>query len=425
VYNQYRKFVLKNGLRVVLVPNPTSAVVTATIIFKVGSRYEEDKEAGISHVLEHMHYKGTKKRPNAVEIAEFIESVGGEHNAFTAKEYTGYYAKVPASHLEDALDFLGDILQNSLFDSKELEKEKVVVLHEFDMYEDIPVEVASNQFEKCLFGNNSLGREIIGTKKSILSITPKDLFAFKEKFYTASNAVLVIAGNVGGKSDRELIKLFERYFDLPQKSPFEPQQIKIIKEKCLKVYRRRAEQSHIIIGFHGPKFSDPDRFGIKMLALILGGSMSSRMFVEIREKKNLAYAIRSSVTNYLEAGFIDTHAGVGHEMVYETISSILTEYRKIKEAEIPEREVQKAKEIIRGRLMISFEDSEEAANHYAIDELMSGEILTQERLDEIYSNITAKELYVLSHKYLDDDKMSLACVGPSAKEDEIKKIFKL
>ena len=425
MYNQYRKFILKNGLRVVLVPSPTSAVVTATIIFRVGSRYEQDSEAGISHVLEHMHYKGTKKRPNAVDIAEFIESIGGEHNAFTAKEYTGYYAKVPAPHLEDALDFLGDILQDSRFDSKELEKEKVVVLHEFDMYEDIPLEVASNQFEKCLFGDNSLGREIIGTKKSILSITPKDLFSFKDKFYTAPNAVLVVAGNVGEKSDRELIKMFERYFDLPDREPNIPSEIILNKEKCLKVYRRKAEQSHIIIGFHGPKFSDPDHFGMKMLALILGGSMSSRMFVEIREKKNLAYAIRSSVTNYIEAGFIDTHAGVGHEMVYETISSILAEYRKIKSSEIPEREINKAKEIIRGRLMISFEDSEEAANHYAIDELMSGEILTQQKLDEIYSSISAKDLYALSHKYLDDDKMSLAYVGPTAKTEEISKIFKL
>lgn len=421
---EYQKLTLENGVRLILVPDESKNVVTSFVLFRVGSRYEAESIAGISHVLEHMHYKGTEKRPTSLLVSEFIEDIGGEHNAFTSKEYTGYYAKTAANYLPKALDFLSDILNDPLFDEKELEQEKQVILQEVDMYEDLPMEVAASNFEKTLLGDNALGRDVIGTKESILAVTRDDLLSFKKRYYTGRNTVIVLSGNFGGLNNRAVADLVSKYFRFKNTAASPHQPVELPRKKGYRIVKRKTEQSHLLIGFRGASYTDPDRYKLKMLALVLGGSMSSRMFTEIREKRGLAYAVRSSSSSYLDSGTIETYAGVPHSRVLEAVEAILDEYRKIKRS-ISEAELARAKEIIHGRLLIGMEDTNEVANHFALSLMLGGKVMTPAEVDKIYASITVPELEIAADKYLTDKNMALSFVGRDLTATKLEKIFKL
>lgn len=420
-----KKEVLSNGLRVILAPNRSTSVFTAMVLFGVGSRYETDKQAGISHVLEHMFFKGTKKRPTPLQVAEFIESLGAEQNAFTGKEYTGYYVKLAPKHLPKAFDFLSDMLLNSLFGAEELKREKGVIIEEINMYEDLPMEIVDSKFEEAMFGQNPLGRDVIGTKETVSAVTPEDLFAYKDKYYTAPNAVVVLAGNPGEYSDEEILKLMREYFDFGPHNPADLAPIQINQEKSFNITPRKTEQSHLIVGFQGVPYAHPDKYKLKAMAVILGGSMSSRMFTEIRERRGLAYAVRSTISNYSDAGTIETQAGVPHEKVDEAIQAILGEYDKIRTEKVTQAELDRAKEIIYGRLLISFEDSLDVASHYAMGEIISGETRTPEEIIKLYERITVDDIIDVAQKYVRDDKLSMAYIGPALTPEKLKPIFKI
>ncbi|MCX6808504.1 MAG: pitrilysin family protein [Candidatus Berkelbacteria bacterium] len=415
----YKRIVLSNGLRLILVPDSSKRVLTSMILFGVGSRSEAEKEAGISHVLEHMHYKGTKKRPSPLSISEFIENIGGEHNAFTSKEYTGYYVKVAGKFLENSLDFISDLVVNPLLPAKDLEQEKKVILQEVDMYEDLPSEVAANNFEEALFGKNALGRDVIGFKSTIKSVTKEDLVRYRQGFYTSGNAVLILAGNFADLTEDKVIKLIEKYFNLHKAETSEIPTIKLNNQKSFKIVNKPTEQSHLVIGFRGLPTNHPDRYKMRLLALILGGSMSSRMFTEIREKRGLAYAVRTSTGNYRETGSIETLAGVPHERVLETVEAIIAEYEKMKDG-VTESELKRAKEIIYGRMLINMEDTNEVASHFGMAELLSGKIQTLDEVAAIYEKITVSDIEKTAKRYLVPEGMALSYVGPNLKEEQLK-----
>lgn len=423
--NEYKLIKLKNGLKLILVPKSSTEVVTAMIMFKVGSRYESDEIAGISHVLEHMHYKGTEKRPSGLKISEFIESLGGEHNAFTGKEYTGYYTKLMPKHIEKAFDFLSDLLLNSKFDAEEMEKEKGVILQEISMYEDLPMEMVGNYFEEAVYGQNALGRDIIGRPESVKGIDREKLVAYRDSHYFGENAVLALAGNFGGLGEEDLIALSEKYFRFPERPVSKLPEIELKKGKAHKIVVKKTEQSHLVIGFRTVPLVHPDYFKLELLSIILGGSMSSRMFEEIREKRGLAYAVRTCTSNYIESGALITQAGVPHEKVYEAAEAIVGEYKKIKEEKVPEEELQKAKEIVNGRMLIKFEDSEELAHYFASDKLLLNEIITPEELVKIYQSVTADDILEVAKKYLVDDGMGMAFIGPEFLEEKLEEILKI
>ncbi len=391
------------------------------VVFGVGSRYESEAEAGISHVLEHMHYKGTKKRPTPLELAEFVENIGGEHNAFTGKEYTGYYVKVAAKFINQSLDFLSDILTGSTFDSEELEKEKQVIISELDMYEDLPMEVAASRFELCLFGSNSLGRDVIGYKKSIRSVTRDSLIKYRDRFYSAKNCVVVIAGNFGAESESSLAKNIESSFAFSPAITEKYQDIDYDFSARRVVTKKKTEQSHFIVGFPGVAKSDPDRYTLSMLALILGGSMSSRMFTEIREKRGLAYSVRTSSENYLDTGAFETYAGVDNSRASEAIAAVITEYEKARDG-VSASELQRAKEYIYGRVLISLEDSSEAANMYAISEILTGEIISPEEAISRYQAVSLDDVKRVAQKYIDQSKMVISFVGEAVDEKTIQRL---
>ncbi|MFA5926747.1 MAG: pitrilysin family protein [Patescibacteria group bacterium] len=420
-----QKEILKNGLKVILAPNNATKVVTIMTMFGVGSRYESEENAGISHVLEHMHYKGTKKRPTFIEVAEFIESIGGEHNAFTGKEYTGYYVKVAPKHLRDAFDFLSDIVINSVMKEEELAREKNVIIEEINMYEDSPSEMVDSKFEESLFGNNSLGRDIIGYKQTVSGVSSKSLQDYKSSYYTGPNTIIVIAGNFGQYSREDLMAMIEEMFPLPSSTPIDLPPLIVNQAKSHLICSKKTEQSHMVIGFHGPAYAHPDRYKLKLLGVILGGGMSSRMFAEIREKRGLAYAVRTSVSGYSDAGSIETQVGVPHDKVGETVRAVISEYAKIRDGGVTEVELARAKEMISGRVLISFEDSLDLATHYAISEIVANQTLTPEEILERYEKVTVKDITEVAKKYILDNRMSLAYIGPALKEKDLNQIFKI
>lgn len=420
--SEYKKIILKNGLRLILVPDSARKVLTTLVVFGVGSRYESEGEAGISHVLEHMVYKGTKKRQTPLQIAEFIENIGGEHNAFTAKEYTGFYTKTASKYLDDAIDFLSDLLVSPLLREEDLIKEKAVIIQEINMYEDLPMEVAANKFETALFGDNALGRDIIGSRKSIQSLTKTDLDGFRGRHYAGPNCVIVLAGNFGDRPEKEIIDLISHKFIFPRLISVSAPQISLNCKKSFSLINRKTEQSHLVIGFRGASSKNADKYKLKMLALILGGSMSSRMFTEIREKRSLAYAVKSAASTYLDTGSLDTYAGVPHQRMTEAIEAIMAEYRKIKK-DITDSEVKKAKEIIYGKKLISLEDTSEAALHYALAELLGEKLISPSELIKIYQSITLGELVESARKYLVEENLALSYVGPELLKNKINKLL--
>jgi predicted Zn-dependent peptidase len=422
---QYEKIVLNNGTRLILVPDSSKHVVTTLFVFGVGSRFETETKAGISHVLEHMHYKGTKKRPSAISVAEFIEDIGGEHNAFTSKEYTGYYTKVAAKHLCKSVDFLSDLINEPLFDSEELEREKSVILQELDMYQDLPMDLVANNFERVIFGNNSLGRDVIGYKDSIKSLTRDDLISFKNKYYNSNNTVVILCGNFSEYSKDELIKMFSNLSLLKgqNEKEFLSVQSKQYDNLKLKSENKKIEQSHIVLGFKGVSYDHPDRYKLKMLALILGGSMSSRMFIQIREKMGLAYTVRTSASNYLDTGTIETYAGVEDKKTFDALKAIYGQYMTMLSG-VKDEELKRAKEIIDGRLLISMEDTSELANFYAVSELLTGRIQTPTDVSAIYQKVTTGDIIEVAKRYLVPENMAVSYVGQGFSDIEINNFLK-
>lgn len=418
----YIKQTLADGLRVILVPDSSKDVVTTMALVGTGSRYEGEEYAGISHILEHMFYKGTEKRPTSAQISGFIEGIGGEFNAFTSKEYTGFYTKVAAKHLAKSVDFLSDLLIHPLFNREELEKEKLVILQEYDMYEDLPMEIASSKFEEALFGKNSLGRDVIGFRESIKGASRDTLINHWRGFYVSSNVVIVVAGNVSFLTEKELFKLIEDSFRFPGGAGRAYQQVVLPSKKQLKITSKKTEQTHLVLGFRGASYGSEERHALRLLAMILGGSMSSRMFLEIRERLGLAYAVRTTAGNYLDTGAIDTYAGVPHDKVEEVVRAILKEYQKVTQG-ISEEELLRAKEIIYGRMLISFEDTNQLSNHYALNELLLSEVITPSELIERYQKITSDDLLDVHKKFFKEEAMALSIVDMSLTEKDLTKFF--
>ena len=423
--NDYKKFVLSNGLSVILVPNKGLSTITSMILFGVGSIHETDDIAGISHVLEHMAFKGTEKKPTGLKISEYIDSIGGEYNAFTGKEYTGYYVKSTAKHIVESFDFLSDILLNAKYDEKELEKEKRVIIEELKMYEDIPQDLVDSNFDKAIFGDNNLGRDVIGTRETVLAVTADKLRQYKKNHYFGANAALVIAGNFEDKTDEYIVSLAEDYFKLESGEVQPDQKIEFVSGKSVSVVQKPIEQSNLVVGFRTTSSLVFDDYVLDIISLILGGCASSRMFEEIREQRGLAYSIRSTVDSYRIGGLLCTQAGVPDTKVEEAINAIINEYRKIKTEPVLEEELTKAKEYISGKMLIKYEDTEAVAFNYAYTQVIERKITTPQETINQYQKITSSDILNMAKKYFVEENMGLAYVGKSLTKEDANKLLSI
>jgi predicted Zn-dependent peptidase len=422
----YKKTILPNGLRVLTIPMPSFESATVMVMVGAGSRYETKTNNGISHFLEHMAFKGTVKRPNALDISTIIDGIGGEFNAFTGKETTGFYVKSAADKVKIPLDVLSDMLIHSKFDAKEIEKEKGVILEEINLYEDTPSRKIGDVYERLLYKDTPMGWDIAGEKDVIRKVQREDFLTYMSSFYGAQNITVVVAGGIDSLRIEELVN---KYFG--KMSRFDTSRYRKVvenqREPELLIKQKKTEQVHIALGVRTVPSEHADHYPLEVLASILGGGMSSRLFHEVREKRGLAYYVRSSSDHYQDCGSLVTTAGVDPKRAKEAISVILEEYRKISnfKFQISNQELKKAKEYLKGHLVLELEDSRSVAGFYAQQELLEKQIDNPAEILQKIENVNVEDVKKVASKYFVNKGLNLAIIGNFPSGQEFQSLLKL
>lgn len=392
------------------------------VLTGAGSRYETRKSNGISHFLEHMFFKGAKKYKNAKEVSETIDGVGGDFNAFTGKEYVGYYVKVAAHHADVALDVLSDMLVHSKFDPAEIDKERGVIMEEYNMYQDTPMYQVGWDFERLIYGDQPMGWDQVGTKELINGVTHEDFVKYKNDLYTPENIVVSVAGNI---NHDEMTKKVEKYFKFKDgKKAYTHAKLEPVKSKeRVFLQYKKTEQTHVVVGFPAYAEEHEDHYAEKLLAVILGGGMSSRMFLGVREAKGLSYYIQTSTDDYTDSGIISTRAGVDVKRAKLAVEAICEQYRMICGTRVPEAELTKAKEYVKGKLVLRLEDSEEYAHLLGKDELLYGKPITPEEIMKNIDAVTASDIKRVTDNLFKEENLRLAAIGPYENKAEFEEIL--
>ncbi|HRY82794.1 MAG TPA: pitrilysin family protein [Candidatus Moranbacteria bacterium] len=421
---KFKKTTLKNELRIITAPMKETQTVAVLVMIGVGSRFETEKEAGLSHFIEHMFFKGTKNRPTAMAISEELESIGGEYNAFTSKDKTMYYAKVDKKHIKIALDVIADIYLNSKLEEKEIEKEKGPIIQEINMYEDTPIQKVGDVFEEMLYPKTNLGREIAGYKKTVSSFKRKDFVDYMKKFYVADDTVVAVAGNF---QEKKIIREIEKYFSkMPSGKKAKISKVKENqKSPQVKIKFKKTDQTHLVLGIRAYNRNNKDRYALALLSIILGGGMSSRMFLEVRERRGLAYYVRTGGEAYEDVGYIATSAGVEHKNLGETIRVILGEYKKITQEKVSEKELKKAKDFVKGRSVMGMESSDEVAMFFIDQEVTYGKILTLEEKFALIDKVSVSDILRVAKDIFRLDRLNLAVIGPHKNAEKLIKELKM
>lgn len=415
-HNHFDFFTYPNGLRLITIPMEHTKTATVLVMAGTGSRYETKDISGISHFLEHMMFKGTEKRPGYLDISMELDSIGAEYNAFTSKEYTGYYAKAGIENFDLILDVVSDIFLNSKFDLGEIEKERGVIIQEINKDFDDPMRHISDLYEELLYGDHPLGWNIAGTKETILAMKPEKIREYFNTHYFAENTVVAVAGNVDPIKVREQV---DRYFsNMRQQSIIKPLLAVVKQDKPeLKIFNKKTEQAHIILGTRGYDAFHPKKEALRLMSIILGGGMSSRLFVEVREKRGLAYYISASSDSYQDVGDFSVVSGLEKTKLHSALEVILEEFKKLKTEKVAEKELKKAKDYVKGKYAISFESSDDLASYYATQELLYGKILTPEEKFEKLNMVTAEDIWEAANDIFQNNKLNLAIIGPVEEND--------
>ncbi|MCX6720797.1 MAG: pitrilysin family protein [Candidatus Staskawiczbacteria bacterium] len=422
----YKKITLDNGLRVITIPMENANSVTVLILVGTGSKYETKDINGISHFLEHMFFKGTKKRPNTLDVSETLDSVGGEYNAFTSKEITGFYAKVDKSHFDVALDWISDIFLNSKFDEEEVKREKGVIIEEVNMYLDTPTAYLGDLWEKLLYGDQPAGWMVIGEKENILSFDREKVVEYYKSHYSPSNVIVCVAGAI---NEKEATKKIEDYFKKGGKSAID-QKIEVREEQSepeVLLHYKKTDQTHFCLGVRAYDMFDKRRYSLALLSIILGGNMSSRLFIKVRERNGLAYSIHTSADATTDTGYLVTQAGIDHKNLEKAIELILQEYKDLKNNKITEKELQKAKDYLKGTTSLSLDSSDSQASFYAVQELLEKNILTPEEKFKLIDMVSIDDIKNVAEDIFVPEKINLAVIGPIEEKDStrIKQLLKI
>ena len=416
------RLTLKNGLELILNPMEGYNSVTTGIWIRTGSRYESEKESGSAHFLEHLLFKGTKKR-TCEELKRLIEGVGGSFNAFTSEETTCYYVKMPfAKYLTLSLDVLSDMVGSPSLPSEEIERERNVILEEIKMYQDIPAAYVHELFHGLVFPNHPLGRFIAGTPETVGGLTRDSLHNYWQRFYKAKSLVLSIAGNFDSVQARNEAVVFFQSIPQGQSLSFLPATEKE-PGPGFSLLTKETEQVHFCLG--GRAFSDEDerRWPLSLLTVVLGGNMSSRLFVEVREKRGLAYQISAGAATLVDTGFFVIDAGTSITTLKEALKIILGEISRIKEEKVPEEELSRAKDFVVGQFRLRLESTSEYMN------FLGGQLATRRRIEnpeEIIAKIkavTSEEIKSVARQILQRENLNLALIGPKASQEGITEII--
>lgn len=412
-----------NGLRAIYVPMVGTQTLTLLVLAGTGSRYETKDINGISHFLEHMFFKGTTKRPGKSDIAHELDAVGAAYNAFTDKELTGYWVKVDSKHTDLAFDVVSDIFLNSTIPQSEIEKERGVIIGEIDMYEDTPMRKIGDLFEELLYGDQPAGWDIAGRKEVIRSINREHFLDYMGKHYRSKGVVVIVAGNITAEDAKAKVK---KYFgaikegDVPKPLPCREEQA----APQIKVTYKDTDQCHLVLGARAYNMFDPRRWALGLLSTILGGGMSSRLFIRIRDELGLGYYIRASSTLSTDHGYFEVSSGVDTARIHEAVEAVMAELKKIKSSGVEEKELQKAKDFIKGGTLLGLETSDDVASFFGLQEVLTSDILTVEQKFSMMDKVIPADIKNVAEDIFQNKNLNLAVIGPLKDEAGFERILK-
>jgi predicted Zn-dependent peptidase len=417
----FERETLENGLRVLTAPVPQAKSVSCFVMLAAGSRYEQADSNGIAHFAEHMFFKGTENRPTAREIAGEVDSIGGEFNAFTGKEYTGYFVRCAAEHRDTALDVLVDMLRRSKFDAEEIDREKGVIIEEMNMYFDTPRDFIGGVYESLLYGDHPLGWDIIGRKETVRGATRDTFMGYLDHWYKPSRMVVGVGGQVGdGLSDR-VRELFGDMADAPTGEPAPAPGL--VNGSRVKLHTKQSDQAHLCLGVRSYPFEHPDRYALQILSTILGGGMSSRLFTEVRERRGLAYYVYATNHSYTDAGSLYSQAGVDINRVDDAVGTIVGELKRIADEAVPSDELEKARAFSRGRLVLQLESPHGLISFGLRREVLEGRAAEPDEILEGLAAVTAADVQRVAQDLISSDALRLALIGPFDDADRFDKLL--
>ncbi len=408
---KFKKHVLPNGLRVIFAPQAGSTAATVLVLVEAGSKYETKEINGISHFLEHLCFKGTKKRPQPSVISTELDTLGASNNAFTGHEMTGYYAKVNAKKARTALEIIADLYVNPIFDAAELEKEKGVIIEEINMYEDMPMRKVAEVFPELMYGDQPAGWPIGGLKDVIRRLTREEIVAYRSKHYVAEATVVVVAGAFNEKQTLADIKKLFAHIATDKKSG----KLKTIEAQTSpqsKVLFKESDQTHLILGFRAFDMYDKRRHALEVLGDILGSGMSSRLFRLLREELGAAYYVNAGLDLFTDHGFLAAAAGIDHKKLSIVVNAILGEFKKLKTELVSKEELTKAKNHMTGKLMLNLETSDELASFYGDQELFKMKIKTPDQVIKQIQGVTPQQIREVARTVIQGDRLNFAMIGP-------------
>ena len=421
---KFSKRILANGLTVIEIPSHDAESVVVDFFVKTGSRSESAKENGISHFLEHFLFKGTKKHPSALAISSLIDSIGGEMNANTGKEHTQYYIKAASKHLSLIFEVLTDMIQNPLLDPEELEKEKGVIVEEINMYKDTPMYEIENVLERTMWPRDTLGRDIAGTKETVVKFNQKMFLDYINRHYQTPNMILGVSGKYDSSQLQKLIQ--KHWLKHPKKKFHGWQRAKDHQTSPrLRVEFKKTEQAHLALGYKGFAYGDKRNTAQTVLSAILGGGMSSRLFTEVREKRGLAYYVRASGSNYQDTGVFNIGAGVQIGKIEEAIKVIKFQLEKICKIKVEESELKKAKEYLKGRSILALEDNQVRLDWFLEHAAFYPKIQTPSEVFKKIDAVTSGDVGSVARKLFQNKNLTLAVIGPYKSDERFKKILKV
>lgn len=419
-----QNFLLKNGLRVLFAPIKGTDTVTSLIFVKIGSRYESPKLNGVSHFVEHLMFKGTKRRQNTQKITRALDAIGAEYNAFTSKYVTGYYIKSDRKSLPLSLDILSDMLFHSKLDEKEINRERGVVIEEINMYKDNPMHHVEDLIEEALFEGNTIGRNIVGTHKTITEMTRAEIFDYYKKNYSLKNMLLVVSGNINSDARKLIEKTFGKWKSTKEKfDSFEPFVDRNDSKKSphVRIQTKKTEQIQIAIGFPSYGIADDRNVPLSLLSIVLGGNMSSRLFIQVRERRGLAYRVFTDIEPYDDMGFFCVRAGLDQKRLPLAMKTIIRELRSVVKDGITKEELKDAKTYCHGQLSIQMEDSFHQAEWYARQKMFHHKMQTpHEYLGQIDKQSVA-DVKRVAKDVIDFSKIGIGVVGPYKNKEEFLK----
>ncbi len=401
---------LDNGLRVLSADMPQVQSVTCMIMLAAGSRYETAETNGIAHFAEHMFFKGTERRPTAREIGMEVDGLGGEFNAFTSKEYTGYYVKCAADYRDRALDVLIDMIRNSKFDPDEIEREKGVIVEEMNMYYDTPRDFIGGVYERLLYGDQPLGWDIIGKKETVRAATRETFFDYTGRWYRPERMVVGVAGRL----DADYLETIESLLgDLEAGSnEAPPATVRNGGGNQVVIHHKDSDQAHLCLGVPSYSLDHPDRWAVQLLATVLGTGMSSRLFTEVRERRGLAYYVYAHNQSYTDAGSLYSQAGVDIARSEEAVETIVREFRRIAEEAVPSEELEKARALAKGRFVLRLENPQGMIVYGLSRQVLGDAVLEPHEVVAGLDAVTAEDVQRVAQDLIDGKGINLALIGP-------------